>query len=125
VEEHLLKAETAGGQTALWAGVLGAPAAWGAQMQLAYMLVPWCCRNDQHWPISLTHFAFLGLTLVGGWLSYREWHGLGRGWPAGSEGDEHGRTRFLAVSGMISSGLFSLVILGQAMAGSFISPCWD
>ena len=55
----------------------------------------------------------------------REWHHLGRGWPAGSEGDEQGRTRFLAVSGIVSSALFSLIILAQAITGFFISPCWD
>ena len=125
MDEHSLKAETTGGQTALWAGLLGAPAAWAAQMQLAYMLVPWCCRNDVHWPIHLTHFAFLALALLGGWFSYREWQRVGRGWPAGAEGDEPGRTRFLAVGGMTSSALFSLLILAQAIAAFFISPCWD
>jgi hypothetical protein len=125
VDEHALKAETAGGQTSLWAGLLGAPAAWAAQMQLAYMLVPWACQHHRHWPIHLTHFGFLALTLVGGWLSHREWHGLGRGWPRGSEGSSHERTRFLAVSGMGSSILFALLILGQAIASFLINPCWD
>jgi hypothetical protein len=125
VEEPALQAEKPTGTLSLWAGVLGAPAAWAVQMQTVYLLVPWCCGHDRIWPIHLTHFGFLGVTLVLGWLSYRQWRHHGGTWPRGSEGNSNERTRFLAVSGMLTAAMFALLILGQAIFSFFISPCWD
>ena len=41
--EASIDARRHGRSVALWAGVLGAPAVWGVQLQAGYMLVPWTC----------------------------------------------------------------------------------
>ena len=114
-----------GRSVALWAGVLGAPAAWGLQLQLTYMLVPWACKHDKPIVLHLVTLVFLLLTLAGGFLSWRDWKTSRRRRPRLHPGRPPGRTRFLGGLGMVTSGLFVLIIIAQGIASFFFSPCWS
>jgi len=45
------------GTTPLWAGVLGAPAAWAVQMEWIYAFATWCCWHHTR---SLLYAANIG-----------------------------------------------------------------
>jgi len=117
----------------LWFGVLGAPAAWGAQLQTTYALVPWICQHrDHHYLLHLTTIVFVVIGIVCGLICWRYIHPPGRvgsdapSSPPGTgseQGGTPGLTYFLAMLGLLTSGLFSLVIIAQGVAAFFIEPC--
>jgi hypothetical protein len=116
----------------LWAGVIGAPMAWGVQLQIGYALVPWVCEHGHHYLLHLTTIVFALTSIVCGFVCYRYRNPPGH---VGSESprspshtgseqeDVPGRTYFLAILGALSSGLFALVIIAQGIASFFIDPC--
>jgi hypothetical protein len=113
------------GTLSLWAGVLGAPAVWALQLNVGYALVPYVCRHyERHYLLHLASVVFILLALACGWICYREWDKVGRKWPSDTVGGAIGRVQFLATLGVLSSALFSLVIVAQALASFFIDPCW-
>ena len=107
---------------ALWAGILIAPAAFAANLQLGYLLVhPACLRNDLT-PLHLVQILCLAAALGGGliaWRALRREGADGSGEAAG-RGD---RSRFLAGLGVWSSGLFALVIVAQAVPSFVLHQC--
>jgi hypothetical protein len=113
------------GPASLWAGVLGAPAAWAVQMELYYLLVPWACRTGHRWPLFVVPIVFVVLAALGGLLSWRDWERSGRGSPDTSDGGPVARTWFLGMLGVMVSALFCMLILAQWIAAFFISPCWN
>src|SRR5256885_891857 len=109
----------------LWAGVLGAPLLWAFQLNLNYMIVPRICRNHHTGVFHLLSVLFLLAVIACGALCWMEWVHIGR---AGSDDDEPGgvgRVHFLSVLGMLSSLLFAIAIIAQALASFYINPCWD
>ena len=113
-----------GRSLSLWAGVLGAPAAWGLQLQVGYALVPWVCRTHHYWVLHAVTLGFVLLAALGGWLSYRDWQAAGRGSPDETDGGATARTRFLGALGMVTCGLFALLIIAQGVASFFLDACW-
>lgn len=109
----------------LWAGVLGAPAAWAVQLQVSYSFVPWCCSHGHLWVLHLSTLVFFALAAAGGVASFRHWRRAGGGSAEGSGGGPVVRTQFLGLLGVLVSSMFSLLILAQGTASFFISPCWD
>lgn len=112
----------------LWWGFLGGMLAWKLHLMVSYMLVPYACWHDMSIAIDLGSLATLLLALSAAWVAWGTWKEVG-GHPLGEGGyDEStstviGRTRFMAVSGVIV-GLFSaLVILGQWIPNLVLSPC--
>lgn len=114
-----------GGKLALWTGVLGGPVAWAIQFQIGYTLCRFSCTREH---LAAVHHALTLATLIAAvactLLALREWRRSG---PPGSHGDEGGalgRSRFLAALGVLSSGLFSIVIVAEWVPMFFLSPCW-
>lgn len=117
----------------LWFGVLGAPAAWGLQLNTSYALVPWVCSHRQHhFLLHLTTLVFAAIGVVCGLICWRYMH------PPRRVGDESpdsppgtgseqagtpGRTYFLSMLGMLTSSFFTVVIIAQGVAAFFIDPC--
>jgi hypothetical protein len=103
-------------------GVLLPALAFLLNLEIEYVVVPWSCANDANMAVRLVPIALLIVALVGGLVAWREWTAAGRGWPA----DDHGviaRARFLAVLGLLSSGLFTMLIIAQWMPSFFFGPC--
>jgi len=116
---------TTRGKMALWAGVLGGAVVWSLQMQIGYALSRF--SSEHRWLTVMHHLVSL-LAVAGAawctWLAWREWQRLGGGEPGGSEPGLTGRSRFLALLGVITSGLFTVVIIAQWVPVFFISPDW-
>jgi hypothetical protein len=111
-----------------WLGFFLAPAVFFAHLQLAYVLIPWACtRQEQFWLYLVGGIAVL-LALAGvaaAWIartrtSEAEPHP--RGHPVEGPGPLF-RTRFMADTGLGVSGLLTLILLAQWIAGFFIGVC--
>lgn len=112
------------GKQAMWAGVFSGPVAWAIQFQISYTLAPFICNH--RWLALCSHLVTVVLLVAavgGGWLAHGHWRQLGGGWPKGGDAGTEGRTRFLSVVGMMTSALFSLLILAQWAASFFLDPC--
>ena len=121
---HIAGVEVDRGTIPLWAGVLGSPLLWAVQFQLTYMLVPWCCTHHNRWLIPLIHLVFLLITLACGVLCLGHWRELGMEMPRSQEVEQLARRKFLAVLGLMSASLFSLLIIAHTVPSFFLDPCW-
>jgi hypothetical protein len=117
--------ETPRGKLSLWVGVLGGAVAWAVQFQIGYALSRF--SHEHRWLTGVHHAvsAVAVLLAVGATLlALRDWRRLGGGEPHGTEEGVAGRSRFLAVLGIVTSGLFALVIVGQWVPVFFLDPGW-
>jgi hypothetical protein len=107
---------------ALWAGILVAPAAFAANLQLSYLLVhPACLRNDLI-PLHVVQILCLALALGGGLIAWRALR-RERAGVSGEAGGRGDRSRFLAGLGVWTSALFALVIVAQAVPSFVLHQC--
>lgn len=107
---------------AQWVGVLAAPLAWGAQQLALYTMVPWACQTGHRVALILVSVAALVVSTCGALVARRNWGRVGRGEP-NDEGGARGRSRFLAVAGLVSSAFFFLVVFAQGLATFIVHPC--
>jgi len=119
------KPHAAAGTASLWAGVLGAPAAWGLQFEINYALVPWICGHGWRFLIPLISAIFIAIGIATFVLTWREWSKVRSAAQSDDQAGEHGREYFLAILGLMVSGLFTIVIVAQGLAVFFLNPCWD
>lgn len=115
------RTDIAGGKrlAALWAGILVAPAAFAANLQLGYLLVhPACLRNDLT-ALHVVQVLCLAVALGGGLIARRAL----RTDRAGEAGERRDRSRFLAGLGVWTSALFALAIVAQAVPSLVLHPC--
>jgi hypothetical protein len=106
----------------LWTGILAGPVAVALTQQFAYLLAPMNCSCGKIlsvWPVML-----LTLTLAAGgaFVSLRNWRLAGSGWSS-SGGDVTSRGRFMAIVGMLFSGLALLVIIAMWLPIVFYRQC--
>jgi hypothetical protein len=108
---------------ALWVGVLGGPVAWAMHLLTVYALVPWICRT--HRSMAAAHVVTVVLLCVAsaaGLLAWRNWRAVGGAGPT-NRGDPDARSRFLALLGMGTGALFTLIIAGAWVYVFTINPC--
>lgn len=111
-----------GGNFMLWIDILGAPAAFLCQLQVSYMLVPWACTSGHELVPRLSWIPFFLIAATIGVLACRDWSRL---CALRADDPNAARCRFMAVIGIMTSGLFALAILAQGSATFFINPCAD
>lgn len=110
---------------ALWAGVIGAPAAWSLQMVAGYALTEHACANT--WSYLTLHLLTLAFAVVAaacGWVSWRAYRRVGGGSPDEIDGGPVPRERFLGFLGAGLSALSVVVILAQGVPSFFFDGCW-
>jgi hypothetical protein len=104
-------------ELALWTGMLAPPIAWLIQFQILYSnVLPSCVSNTKVGLFSTTAICFL-IALASGALAWRE---LRRN-PAPDELVKS--RRFMSYVGLMTSGLFALVIIAQTIAVIVVDPC--
>jgi hypothetical protein len=108
----------------LWAGLLGPPVLWLAHFQINYTLVAWVCAHGHRSLLAAVSIATLLALAALGVLAWSNWRMAGVQLP-GERNDTAARSRFLALLGLLASGLFFLVTAAQAAAQVFIDPCWQ
>jgi membrane protease YdiL (CAAX protease family) len=108
--------------TAQLVGVLLAPAATLAGLQLAYQYVPHDCRAGSAVLGHIIHGGALLLCLAGAFIAWSEWQRYGGDWPE-EEAGPIGRSRLLGAVGVLISLLSALVVVAQWLPTFFLSPC--
>jgi hypothetical protein len=108
---------------ALWTANLLGPAAVLLTQESGYVLSEKAaCARGLVWPLHLSFAIGLALALAAaaiGWREYRRW-GEQLSTPAG---DPEGRSRFMAIVGMLVSTLSALGIIAMWTATLFVHPC--
>jgi hypothetical protein len=105
------------------AAMFAAPLAWMFFLQAEYALVPWACeRSRLHHPaLYAVAVVALAVAVGGDVLAWRQWRRTG---PRGSdEPAPGGRAAFLALTGLGTSMLFTLVILAASLSRLWFTPC--
>jgi hypothetical protein len=108
---------------ALWTGILLPPLAWFLNQQLSYMLVLWTCSTGRQFVLHLVTVAMLLLAGAGGFIAWRNWQRTRHHWPDEAGADTLPRSRFMAVAGLLSSGMFVLIILAQGIPSFLLNAC--
>lgn len=116
---HVWRAGLSG---SLLGGILGAPILWAIHLQLVYTLVKHAQRTQHYTALHLTTAVCLLLTIFCGLLSWFDWRRVRQG---ALDAPDESRCRFMAVLGMFSSGLFSIVILATGLAAFYFNAKWD
>jgi hypothetical protein len=106
---------------AQWAGLLLAPAAFFAHLQIGYVLVPRACRHHQDVWLHVVGVASVLLAAVGLAIAWRVWQATHDA--PGDAGGPAPRARFLGATRLGVSALLVLLLVAQWVAAFFISPC--
>jgi hypothetical protein len=103
------------GSAGLWFAVLGPPAVWFVSLVVSYFGVHEVCRVNSPLAPRVVSVVALVLVLAAGLVGRAIWVGAAA----------HERTRFLAQIGVLSSAVFSLIILLQVIATFLLPACHD
>ena len=118
-DEHPARAPRLG---ALWFGLMGAPIAWFVCFGFAYTLTPWTCSFGHAWPQHLVALIGAIICVCGGVTALREWDALGRTPPDDATGIIP-RGRFMAALGVLTSGMFLLLVIAQEIPNFIVGAC--
>ncbi len=116
------RAESSGTLAALTTGVILPPLVWLVAFAVRYVLVEAACDLGWRWAhVATTVTALVAVGVVAA-LVWRSWLAVGRGWPSAGGGAVP-RTNFLAVVGLLTSGLFLLAVVAQELPALVMNPC--
>ena len=107
---------------ALWIGVLAGPIIWLCSFQARYTWVPWACTFQAKFALYLIGLVSLLLTSAAGLVAWRQWRALGSVVP-GEDGGSLPRSRFMALSGIVFSGAFAMIIVAQTIPEVMLGSC--
>ena len=104
----------------LWTGAVTAPVAWAIQFLIIYALVPHLCKVGASKSLHITSLTFIIIGIMAGVLS---WWNLGQ--KEHSFEEERESIIFMGRLGIMTSALFTLIMLAQLIPTFFIDPCWQ
>lgn len=93
-----------------------------AAMQINFTLVRQACAAQRNLMLYVVTIVALLLTALVALLAFMTWRAEGAQWP-GETADATTRTRFIAMVGLLGSGIFFLVTLAQGIAQLYYDPC--
>ena len=107
---------------ALWTGLLLAPTAFLANLELAYLMVPASCARGTALSLHLVHGVCLLVAIVGAVVAWRS-RGAGGLQASDADGGPEAKARFLAGLGLAGSAFFALTIVAQWIPTLPLHPC--
>jgi hypothetical protein len=107
---------------ALWVLVVAAPIIVAAEMEANFALVRQACSMQRNIVLYAVIVVSMILTIVTAMIALSIWRRVGATWPTEAP-DVASRVRFIAVLGILSSGMSLLVILAQGIATVHFDPC--
>lgn len=110
------------GQFWLWLGFLLPPTVWAIQLQTIYLLIEYGCTTENFSWIHIVSVASLALSIFGGLVSWHNWMKAGGEWKS-EEAGATARSRFMAILGVLTAALFTVVIFAQWLPALLGVPC--
>ena len=110
------------GLASQWVGLLLAPAAFFLHLQFAYAVVPWACRHRNDFWIHASGIASVILAAIGTFVAWSVWRREGGDAPGEGYGISS-RARMLAVTGLGTSAIITLILVAQWVALFVVSSC--
>jgi len=107
---------------ALWLLIVAAPIIVAIEMQINYVLVRQACSAQRNIALYAVTIVAIVLTVATALIALALWRVEGITWPTESP-DLSARVRFIAVLGILSSGMSLLVIVAQGIATVLFNPC--
>ena len=107
---------------ALWLLIVAAPVIVAIEMQINYVLVRQACSVQRNIALYAVIVVAAVLTVAIALIALAVWRVEGIIWPTEST-ELSARIRFIAVLGMLSSGMSLLVIVAQGIATVMFNPC--
>ena len=107
---------------ALAAGMFLAPIAWTLQLQINYSLTESFCRNGEQWILHLVSLGCLLVAAMGAAIAWMSWSRLTTGSTEGGDARVSG-PRFVALSGLVMSLFFLLVIFAMDLPVWWVGAC--
>jgi len=107
----------------LWSALLLPAIAWAAEHEIVYALTPFRCYGGTRLPIYMVSAVALALSIASGALAFINWKKVSKLWPTEAT-DSASHIAFMSIMGMMSSFIFSLVIIGAIIATIMLHPCW-
>ena len=107
---------------ALWLLVVLGPIITAIEMQTNYVLVRQACSAQRNVALYAVVLVAIVLTIATAAIAYAIWKRAGVVWPTEAV-DLVTRIRFIAVLGILSSGMSFLLILAQGIATVLFDPC--
>ena len=106
----------------LWTGILAGPLAWALDEGIGYSLVPHACSTGHEYVLHVTSALCLLIAAVAFLIAFRMFVLVP---PSSTEdgGDPISRSRFMAIAGMISSAVFFMVMIAEAVPRFILSAC--
>jgi anaerobic C4-dicarboxylate transporter len=98
----------------VWISILAGPVCWAICLESRYALVQWTCVHHCGWVLNViggTAFVACIAAALLGWAAFKRF-----------DRDAH-RERFMAISGLILSSSFALVVTANTIPTFFLSPC--
>ena len=106
----------------LWSGFFAGPIAWVADLLISYSLVPTVCESGTRLPLIIVTAVAAIVSLAGAVIARSQ----SRFVPGGSQNEgspDASRRRTMAVSGIVLSVAFTIVILAQAVPKVILDVC--
>lgn len=99
-----------------------APAvAWGFSEFVEYALVNVSCAIGHQWMFRMVTLFFSLVCVAAGWVSYSAWRDIH--YNRRLDDGVGGRAEWMAISGVMSSALFLILVLAQGAPPFFFAPC--
>ena len=114
-------AVTAPRASLLWAGILAGPLAFAADLLARYGLVHSACANGQTTVLTLITMVSLAVICGGAAVAWRAWQRTATAATTG--GRPIDRAKFMALSGILSSVLFAIVVGATAYPQWVLDAC--
>src|SRR4051812_32038863 len=112
-----------GHDLSLWFAVLGAPFLYLCHHELNYCLVLWACASGKHWVLPVVSGVFLLLLLGSAAVAWQDFRRTPGTPDDASPESPLNRHRLLSTLGLMSAGLFFLLVLAQGIATLILDPC--
>ena len=106
----------------LWTVVVLPPVIGATEMQTIFVLVRQACSAQRNVSLYAVVVVAAVLTLAVAMIAYGIWKRAGAVWPTEAS-DLATRIRFIAVLGLLSSGMSFLLIVAQGIATVHFDPC--
>ena len=106
----------------LWAGLAAGPLAWAAQLEVNYVLSYVACETRTTWMLHVSTAVALVVVGLGAAASRRALRASSTVTPAPDDA-AMGRTRTMAIGGLVLCAWFALVILATDVPALMLRPC--